>query len=68
MSCHTAPEDTTTGYGQGACDLLNEWVDVARGLKQTPSVDASAMVRVQKVLDAIYESSREGRRVACNIE
>ena len=42
----------------------------ARGKQQLAdiSVDASAMLRVQQVLDAIYLSSKEGRRVACQIE
>eukprot|EP01047_Picozoa_sp_COSAG01_P033723 COSAG01_NODE_2494_length_7578_cov_7.961626_9_plen_92_part_00 len=66
---YTAPEDTTTGYGQGACDLLNEWVNAARGgTAASIAPDAHAMVRVQQVLDAMYTSSQDGRRVEVYIE
>ena len=62
-----AAQDTSLGYGQGAIDLLDEWVDVSRGSKTACTVQPADMVAVAKLLDAIYESSREGKRVAVEV-
>eukprot|EP01046_Picozoa_sp_COSAG06_P049277 COSAG06_NODE_7552_length_2461_cov_4.026672_3_plen_77_part_00 len=64
----TAPADTSEGYGQGAIDLLCEWAEVANGEKVGGcTVPADAMLKVAQLLDAVYESSREGVRVAVDI-
>ena len=62
-----AAQDTSLGYGQGAIDLLDEWVDVSRGSKTACTVQPADMIAVAKLLDAIYESSREGKRVAVEV-
>ena len=65
----TAPADTSEGYGQGSIDLLCEWAEVAMGEKVGGgcTVPADAMLKVAQLLDAVYESSREGTRVAVDI-
>jgi predicted dehydrogenase len=65
----TAPPDTSEGYGQGAIDLLSEWAAVARAETNGAgcTVPADAMLKVAQLLDAVYESSREGTRVAVDI-
>lgn len=56
------------GYGHGALRLLTEWADtITAGEGGECLVPAVAALHVAQLLEAIYLSSREGRRVAVNI-
>lgn len=47
--------------------MLEEWAQVATGQKDECTVPADAMLKVAQLLDAVYESNREGTRVAVDI-
>jgi predicted dehydrogenase len=58
-----APDKHPEGYGDGAWQLLDEWASVIAGTKAEMTVPPESVVRVQMLLDAIYASSKEGRRI-----
>lgn len=64
----TAPEDKTTGYGgQRGFLLVQDWLDcVATGRRDNRNT-AKGMTATLELIDAIFQSSREGRRVECKI-
>ena len=47
--------------------IVRTGVDVSRGTKTACTVQPADMIAVAKLLDAIYESSREGKRVAVEV-
>lgn len=55
------------GYGgQVALDLINDWIESARNGR--PSVNSARnALRVLQIVDAVYRSSEEGRRVDVDI-
>jgi hypothetical protein len=57
------PEDCTTGYGGAkSVQLLRDWIDSARTGRPCRNTPASVR-QTLRVLDAVYQSSAEGRRV-----
>ena len=65
----TLPEDKTPGYGGAAAvALVGDWVTAAQGDTRACRNTPESTVATLEVIDAIYESSREGRRVECCIE
>jgi predicted dehydrogenase len=64
---YTLPADSTPGYGgQRAVELIRDWVSAAaerRECRNTPQ----GMLDTLELLEAIYESSRTGSRVATRI-
>lgn len=64
----TLPEDKTPGYGgQKNQRLIGDWLDCIRTGRRDNRNGASSMLAVLELIDAIYQSSREGRRVECRI-
>ena len=62
------PRDTTAGYGGARCiRLIRDWIDSARSggcpCRNTPA----STIATLELIDAIYESSQTGRRIACSI-
>lgn len=62
------PRDVTPGYGGQRCiELIRDWIHAAqaggRPCRNTPQTTVATV----EVIDAIYESSRTGRRIACEI-
>ena len=54
--------------GHGAIRQLVEFADVSSGARAGPCrVPPEAALRVAQLLEAIYQSSEEGRRVECDI-
>ena len=47
--------------------IVRTGVDVSRGSKTACTVQPADMIAVAKLLDAIYESSREGKRVVVEV-
>jgi predicted dehydrogenase len=64
----TQPVDATPGYGgQRMLRLLGDWVADARtGSRQCRNSPRQAVATLE-LLDAIYQASSEGRRIACTI-
>jgi predicted dehydrogenase len=63
-----APEDPTPGYGgRRGLSLVQDWLDCIRTGRRDNRNTARDMVAVLELLEAIYASSREGRRVECRI-
>jgi predicted dehydrogenase len=64
----TAPEDKTQGYGgQKGFLLVQDWLDCIRTGRRDNRNDAQAMLTTLELIDTIYQSSREGRRIECRI-
>jgi predicted dehydrogenase len=64
----TLPADNTPGYGgRRAMDLLRDWLHASRNCGAACRNTAESTVAVLELLDAIYQSSREGRRIECRI-
>ena len=64
----TAPEDKTPGYGgQKGFLLVQDWLDCVRTGRRDNRNDAQSMLATLELIDAIYQSSREGRRIECRI-
>jgi predicted dehydrogenase len=64
----TLPLDNTPGYGgRRALDLLRDWLQASRNRGAACRNTAESTVAVLEILDAIYQSSREGRRIECRI-
>jgi predicted dehydrogenase len=61
------PEDRTTGYGgQRGVRLIRDWVETARtGINHCRNT-LESMLNTLRLLDTIYQSSSEGRRIICN--
>ena len=62
------PPDDTPGYGgRRGVALVQDWLDAARDggrpCRNTPRTTRDTLA----LIDRIYESSREGRRIACEI-
>ena len=68
---YSAPPDNLPGYGgRRGHDLVADWLTAARRPPETRRRcrnTTTSTADVLKLLDAIYESSRTGRRVACEI-
>jgi hypothetical protein len=64
------PEDKTPGYGgRRGVALVRDWLDSARAAGPRPlckNSPASTLATLQ-LIDTIYQSSREGRRIECRI-
>jgi predicted dehydrogenase len=64
----TLPEDKTPGYGGEKCKrLIADWLDCIRTGRRDNRNGTKQMLTVLELIDAIYQSSREGRRVECRI-
>jgi predicted dehydrogenase len=65
----TLPADNTPGYGGArGLALLRDWLaSASEGGRDCRNTVASTHATLQ-VIDAIYQSSREGRRIECDIE
>lgn len=65
---YALPPDQTTGYGgYRAVDLLSDWIAAARqpgtACRNTPESTLATL----ELIDTIYRSSAEGRRIECQI-
>jgi predicted dehydrogenase len=64
----TAPEDKRSGYGGDKGFLLvQDWLDCIRTGRRDNRNGAAGMIATLELIDAIYQSSREGRRIECRI-
>lgn len=64
----TAPEDKTPGYGgRRGFLLVQDWLDCIRTGRRDNRCTARGMLTTLELIDAIYASSREGRRIECRI-
>jgi predicted dehydrogenase len=64
----TSPEDKTAGYGgQKGFLLVQDWLDCIRTGRRDNRNTARGMTATLELIDAIYQSSREGRRIECRI-
>lgn len=64
----TTPEDKTPGYGgQRGWLLVQDWLDCIQSGRRDNRGTAQAMLGPLELIDAIYESSRTGRRIECRI-
>jgi len=65
---YTSPEDKKPGYGGDKGFLLvQDWLDCIRTGRRDNRNGASGMLATLELIDAIYQSSREGRRIECRI-
>ena len=65
---YSSPEEKTPGYGgQKGFLLVQDWLDCIRTGRRDNRNTARPMLATLELLDAIYQSSREGRRVECRI-
>jgi predicted dehydrogenase len=65
---YAAPADKWPGYGGDKGYLLVEdWLDCVRTGRRDNRNTARGMVATLELIDTIYQSSREGRRVECRI-
>lgn len=63
----TLPVDETPGYGgKRGVDLIADWIQAIEKGSDCRNTPESTLATLQ-LLDAIYESSREGRRIECAI-
>lgn len=64
----TLPEDKTPGYGgQRGFLLVQDWLDCIRTGRRDNRNVARGMTATLELIDAIFQSSREGRRIDCRI-
>ncbi|MEX2175813.1 MAG: Gfo/Idh/MocA family oxidoreductase [Pirellulaceae bacterium] len=64
----TAPPDTLSGYGgQRNFRLIGDWLDCIRTGRRDMRCGPREMLATLELIDAIYQSSREGRRIDCRI-
>lgn len=64
----TAPADTKPGYGGDKGYLLvRDWLDCIHTGRRDNRNRVPSMLATLQLLDAIYQSSREGRRIECHI-
>jgi predicted dehydrogenase len=65
---YTASEDKKTGYGGDKGFLLvQDWLDCIRTRRRDNRNRVGSMLATLELIDAIYHSSREGRRIDCRI-
>jgi predicted dehydrogenase len=65
---YTAPADTKPGYGGDKGFLLvNDWLDCIRTGRRDHRNGIEPMLAALQLIDAIYQSSRESRRIDCHI-
>ena len=65
---YTSPEDMTPGYGgQRGFLLVQDWLDCIKTGRRDNRNTADHMVATLELIDAIYQSSREARRIECRI-
>jgi predicted dehydrogenase len=65
---YTLPEDKTPGYGgQRGFLLVQDWLDCIRTGRRDNRNTARGMLATLELIDAIFQSSREGRRIDCRI-
>jgi hypothetical protein len=61
------PEDKTPGYGGArAVATLTDWIASAENRRACRNTPQSTLATLQ-LIDAIYQASREGRRIECRI-
>lgn len=61
----TLPEDATTGYGGArAVQLIRDWITTAQTGIDRGRNSAASMGQTLQLLDRVYQSSQEGRRLA----
>jgi predicted dehydrogenase len=64
----TLPEDKTAGYGGArGVETIREWVAAARGEGPAPRNTPESALTTLRLLDLVYQSSAEGRRVECHL-
>jgi predicted dehydrogenase len=64
----TLPADPTPGYGgQRNVRLVRDWIESAQTGKQLCRSTPRSTLATLELLDAIYRSSAEGRRIECQI-
>jgi predicted dehydrogenase len=64
----TVPEDKTPGYGgRKGLLLIQDWLDCIRTGRRDNRNTARGMLATLELIDAIYQSSRDGRRIECRI-
>jgi predicted dehydrogenase len=65
----TLPPDTAKGYGgTRGVRLVRDWIDAARGGENTSRITVASCLALLRLLDLVYRSSEEGRRIECRIE
>jgi predicted dehydrogenase len=65
---YSAMTDTKVGYGGDKGFLLiQDWLDCVRTGRRDNRNRAASMLATLELIDAIYRSSKEGRRVECRI-
>ena len=64
----TTPEDKTPGYGgiRGRL-LVQDWLDCIKSGRRDNRCTARPMLAALELIDTIFQSSREGRRIECRI-
>jgi predicted dehydrogenase len=62
------PEDTTPGYG-GARNVesIRDWIHAARNRQHQCRNTPESLLTTLRLIDTIYQASREGRRIECRI-
>ncbi len=64
----TLPPDSTPGYGGGKGErLVNDWLSCIQANGAHCRNTGESMLHTLQLIDAIYQSSREGRRIECRI-
>jgi len=64
----TAPESTKPGYGgDNGFLLVQDWLDCIRTGRRDNRNSDKGMLATLQLIDAIYQSSREGKRIDCRI-
>jgi predicted dehydrogenase len=64
----TAPEDKTQGYGgQKGFLMVQDWLDCIRTGRRDNRNTFRGMAATLELIDAVLQSSREGRRIECRI-
>ncbi|MEZ5275322.1 MAG: hypothetical protein R3F07_02945 [Opitutaceae bacterium] len=62
------PADTMPGYhGSRACRAIRDWMNAARSGSHRCRNTPQSTVDTRELIDTIYRSSREGRRIECAI-
>lgn len=62
------PEDRTPGYGGArGVRLIRDWIDSARGGVSRCRNSVESMRQTFRLLDLVYRSSEEGRRIICDL-
>lgn len=65
---YTSPADSKPGYGGNKGFLLvQDWLDCIRTGRRDNRNRAPSMLATLQLIDAIHQSSREGRRIDCRI-